>query len=48
MVLHPHGIAPAFLKLNLWSPGVVFIPIISTKGTNQIKKGKLKKNSKVF
>ena len=41
LVLHPHGIAPTFLKLDWWSPGAGFIPIISTKGINQIKKGKL-------
>ena len=35
------GTAPAFLKLYLWSPGASFIPIISTEGINQIKKGKL-------
>ena len=35
------GIAPAFLKLYLWSPGASFIPIISTKGINHINKGKL-------
>ena len=43
LVLHPHGIAPTFLKLDSWSPGAGFIPIISTKGINQIKKGKLLK-----
>ena len=45
LVLHPHGIAPTFLKLDLWSPGVGFIPIIiiSTKGINQIKKKNYKK-----
>ena len=36
-----HGIAPTFLKLDSWSPGAGFIPIISTKGINPIKKGKL-------
>ena len=35
------GIAPTFINLDLWSPGAGFIPIISTKGINQIKKGKL-------
>ena len=35
------GIAPTFLKLDLWSQGASFIPIISTKGINQRKKGKL-------
>ena len=39
LVLHPHGIAPTFLKLDSWSPGAGFIPIISTKGINQKKKG---------
>ena len=34
VVLHPRGIAPTLL-------GADFIPIISTKGINQIKKGKL-------
>ena len=37
------GIAPTrdcthFLKLDLWSPRAGFIPIIYTKGINQIKK----------
>ena len=41
VILHPRGIVPTFLKLDSWSPGVGFIPIISTKGINQIKKGKL-------
>ena len=42
-VAHPHGIAPTFLKLNLWSPGAGFIPITSTKGINQKKEGNCKK-----
>ena len=37
--MHPHGIAPTFLNLGSWSPGAGFIPIISTKRINQIKKG---------
>ena len=41
LVLHPHEIAPNFLKLDLWSLWADFIPIISTKGINQIKKEKL-------
>ena len=36
--LHPHGIAPTFLKLDLGSPGAGFIPITSTKVINQMKK----------
>ena len=43
LVLHPNGMPPTFLKLDSWSPGAVFIPIISTKGMNQIKKGNCKK-----
>ena len=35
------GIAPTFLKLDSWSPVAGSIPIISTKGINQIKKEKL-------
>ena len=30
LVLHPHGIAPTFLRLDSWSPGARFIPIICT------------------
>jgi len=41
MVLHPHGIAPTFLKLDSWSPGAGFIPIITTNVLNKIKKEKL-------
>ena len=49
MVLHPHGIATTFLKLDSWSPGaVLFIPNISTNGINQIKKGNLKKQVLCF
>ena len=40
------GIAPFFLKFNFWSPGAGFIPIISTKKINQIKKGNGKKKNK--
>ena len=43
LVLHPHGIAPTFLKLDSCSPVAVFIPFISTKEINQIKKWKFKK-----
>ena len=35
------GIAPTFLKLDSWSLIMGFIPIISTKGINQIKKEQL-------
>ena len=34
LVLHPHGIVPTFLKLDLWSLGMRFIPIIYTNGIN--------------
>ena len=43
LLLYLHGIAPTFLKLDSWSPGMKFIPIISTKGKNQIKKENCKK-----
>ena len=35
------GIAPIFFRLDSRSPGAEFIPIVSTNGINQIKKGKL-------
>ena len=37
MVLNPLRIEPAFLKLDLWSPGLGFIPI---KTYNPIKLNK--------
>ena len=43
LVLHPHGISLAFKKLDSWSPGTGFIPILSTKEINHIKKGNCKK-----
>ena len=49
LVLHPHGFAPTFLKLDLLSPGGGgFIPIISIKGINLIKKGNCKKKKTSF
>ena len=41
LVLHPHGIAPTFLKLDSWSLGAGFIPIISTMGINKEKERKI-------
>ena len=41
LVLHPHGIAPTFLKLDPLSPGADYIPIISDKGIYQINKEKI-------
>ena len=35
------GIATTFIKLDSRSPRLGFIPVIFTKGINQIKKGKL-------
>ena len=35
------GIALTFFKLDSWSSGAGFIPIISNKEISQIKKGKL-------
>ena len=43
LVLHPHRIAPTFLKLDLWSPRAGFIYVASTKGINQIKENCKKK-----
>ena len=40
------GIGPTFLKLDSRSPEVGFVPIISTKGINEIKKGNCKKKTK--
>jgi len=37
VVLHPHGIAPTFLKLDSWSPGAGFIPIITINVFKKIK-----------
>ena len=30
MILNPHRIEPTFLKLDYWSPGAGFIPIITS------------------
>ena len=38
MVLNPNGIRPTFLKLDSWSPGAVFIPIITSNVLNYIRK----------
>ena len=45
LVLHPHEIAPTFVKFDLWSPGAGFVHIKSTKGINQIKKKIVRKKS---
>ena len=45
LVLHPHGIGPTFFKLDSWSQGAGFIPIISIKGIIQIKKEKMLEKS---
>ena len=37
-----------FLKLDLWSPRAGFIPIISSKEINQIRKGNCKKKAKFY
>ena len=43
MVLNPNGIEPTFLKLDSWSPGAGFIPIITSNILDYIKE---KKNSR--
>ena len=40
MLLNPHGIEPTSLHLNSWSPGVAFIPIITTNNV-RIKEEKI-------
>ena len=40
-----HGIAPTVLRLDHGRQGRVFITIISTKGINEIKKGKSQEKS---
>ena len=45
LVLHPRGIALTILNLDSWLPGAGFVPILSTKGINQIKKGKMEEKS---
>ena len=41
MVFKTHGIEPTFLKLDSWSPGVVFIPIITSNVLNYKKKNRM-------
>ena len=48
MVLNPNGIEPTFLKLDSWSLGAVFIPIITSNILNYIKKKKLKKKKQFY
>ena len=43
LVLPPYRMVPTFLKLDSWSPGAGFVPIIFTKGINQMKKGNCKR-----
>ena len=45
MVLNPHGIEPTFLRLNWWSPGAGFIPIITYNVLNCIQKKNVKEIS---
>ena len=40
MVLNPNGIEPTLLKLDSWSPGAGFIPIITSNILNYIRKKK--------
>ena len=48
LLLHPHRIAPTSLKLESWSPGAAFIPIVSTKGIIQRKKEKFVRKKQNF
>ena len=40
MVLHPHKIAPTFLKLDSWTPGAGFILNYIHQGNKSDKEGK--------
>ena len=47
MALNPSGIEHSFLKLDSWSPGAGFIPIITSNISNHIKK-KIIQEKKLF
>ena len=46
MVLNPNGIEPTFLKLDSWSPGAGFIPIITSNALNKIKETRIQEENK--
>ena len=48
MVLNPKGIEPTFLKLDSWSPGAGFIPIITSNTLNYIKKKRIQEKKTVL
>ena len=48
MVLKPNGIEPTYLKLDSWSPGAGFIPIITSNILNYIKKKEFKKKKQFY
>ena len=48
LVLHQHGIAPTFLKFDLWLPGAGFNPIISTKRNKNKERKILRKKLSVM
>ena len=47
-LFNSNGIEPTFLKLNSWSPGAGFIPIITSNVLNQIKKKRIQINKSVL
>jgi hypothetical protein len=48
MVLNPNGIEPTFLKLDSWSPGAGFIPIINFNVLNWETKTEFKKKNQFY
>ena len=48
MVLNPNGIEPTFLKLDSWSPGAGFIPIITSNALNKIKEKRIQEKKSVL
>ena len=48
IVFNPNGIEPNFLKLDLWSPGTGFIPIIISSILNYIKEKRIQEKKTVL
>ena len=48
MVLNPHRIELTFLKIGFRSPGVVFIPVITSNSLNSIKEERIFKKIQIY
>jgi hypothetical protein len=46
--LNRNGIEPTFLELDLWSPGAVIIPIITSNILNYIKKKRIQEKKTFY